>query len=52
MDVGFVTDIGTLLSMEWKVHRDLLCSPGKLLSIFCDNLSGKESEKEWTYVYV
>ena len=45
-------DIYTLLYMEWMSNKDLLSSTGKFAQYSLVTYVGKESEKEWLYVYV
>ena len=48
----FGIDIYTLLYMEYISNRDLLYSTGTSTQYSVVTYEGKESEKEWMYVYV
>ena len=38
--------------IEWMSNRDLLYTTGKFTQYYVITYAGKESEKEWIYVYV
>ena len=48
----FGINIYTLLYIKQIINRDLLYSTGKSTQYFVITYMGKESEKEWIYVYV
>ena len=52
MDWGFGTGMCTLKYMEWLAHRDKLYSTGNSTRYSVIIYLGKESEREWTCVYV
>ena len=41
-----------LLYIKWMSNKDLLNSTGKSTQYYVVTYMGKESEKEWMYVYV
>ena len=46
------TDIFTPLCKKQKTNKDLLYRTGKSTQCCLITYGGKESEKEWTYLYV
>ena len=45
-------DIYILLYIKWIINKDLLYSTGNSTQYSVMNYMGKESKKEWIYVYV
>ena len=48
----FEMDIYTLLYFKWITNKDLLYSTGNSTQYSAMTYMGKESQKEWVYVYV
>ena len=48
----FGINMYTLLYIKWITNKDLLHSTGKSIQYCVITYMGKESEKEWIYVYV
>ena len=46
------TDIYTLLYIKWITNKDLLYSTGNSTQYSVMTYMGKESKKEWMYVFV
>ena len=51
-DWGFGISIHTLLHTKLNANKDLLCSLGKYSQYSVRAYMGKESEKEWIYLYM
>ena len=48
----FEIDLYTLLYLKWITNKDLLYSTGNSAQYSIMTYRGKESKKEWIYVYV